>query len=628
VIALRGQGTPTRARATARSELGNRTSVTAAGKTVSYAYTPTNALASVTDWATRTTAYTYDDAGRPASVAYPNTIAAAYTIDRAGRVGNLAYTRSGSALASFGYTFNGEGQRLTETSPQGTTSYAYDTLGRLTGTTYPDTPAETFTYDAVGNRTTRTSNGVTTTYAYDDANELTSVTTGGVVATYTYDANGNRTRVVVGSVTTTYTYDTENRLTQLASGGNTIGLYAYDGAGNRVGKTAAGLSTAYSLDLASGLPQVLTETTGSAISSYAYAGGPLELDRSGTTYWYLSDTLGSVRLVTDSTGASPATYAYSAFGSTRTSTGTLTNEVRFSGERTDTESGLEFLRARTYDPSVGTFLQRDSWGITPTNSQSLDAYVYTANNPINATDPSGHCTYGGYGGTCSPDQNVGDLGGSTTRSGPGAYTAPATTIAKSGPGAYTLPATSRPSAPPSFSKQNSTPQGRPECGWNLACDLNNAIGTSGDNLNVACQFNHSVGAKCITDPDLLIPAVAVVVVIAGSVVVCNAAFEACAALVARAISLGGTVCKKNDQSCLTSIQAGVSHAPVNLTEALAQQQALADPTAGFRLQLTMTDPRWPEAGWVKMQQIINGVNVHYLYNTVTGKVDDPKIIGR
>jgi uncharacterized protein RhaS with RHS repeats len=92
---------------------------------------------------------------------------------------------------------------------------------------------------------------------------------------------------------------------------------------------------------------VLSETTGSAVTSYAYAGGPLELDRSGTTYWYLSDTLGSVRLLTDSTGVTPATYAYAAFGSTSKSTGSIANEVRFSGERTDTESGLEFLRART-----------------------------------------------------------------------------------------------------------------------------------------------------------------------------------------------------------------------------------------------------------------------------------------
>ena len=194
-----------------------------------------------------------------------------------------------------------------------------------------------------------------------------------------------------GALTTTYTYDTENRLTQLASGGQTIGTYAYDGAGDRVSKTVAGVTTAYTLDLASGLPQVLTETAGSAVTAYAYAGGPLELDRSGATNWYLTDTLGSVRLVTDSTGASPATYAYSAFGSTRASTGTLPNEVRFTGERTDTESGLEFLRARTYDPSVGTFLQRDSWGITATDGQSLDLYLYTENDPANHVDPSGHC---------------------------------------------------------------------------------------------------------------------------------------------------------------------------------------------------------------------------------------------
>jgi RHS repeat-associated protein len=281
-----------------------------------------------------------------------------------------------------------------------------------------------------------------------------------------------------GVVTTTYTYDTENRLTGLASGGNTIGLYAYDGAGNRVGKTAAGLSTAYSLDLASGLPQVLTETTGSAVSSYAYAGGPLELDRSGTTYWYLSDTLGSVRLVTDSVGASPATYAYSAFGSTRTSTGTLANEVRFSGERTDTESGLEFLRARTYDPSVGTFLQRDTWGITPTNSQSLDAYAYTENDPTDRVDPSGHSARVYDEGPV----HHGLLQAST------AYAVPikAQSAAQRGD---VLSGASDTSAQRQLQrtlakKAASTPQAD-SCGFGPACVLTGALGTAGDEVRAA-----------------------------------------------------------------------------------------------------------------------------------------------
>ncbi len=159
----------------------------------------------------------------------------------------------------------------------------------------------------------------------------------------------------------------------------------------------------------------------------------------------------AARLVTDSAGVTPATYAYSAFGSTRASTGSIANEVRFTGERTDTESGLEFLRARTYDPSTGTFLQRDTWGITPTDSQSIDAYVYTANNPTNAVDPSGHISvmYDGGRDVSAP---------STVHSGGGSWDTP----------------------PKAVDKAASQPQGRPDCGWNPACAINNAIGTAGD----------------------------------------------------------------------------------------------------------------------------------------------------
>ncbi len=39
----------------------------------------------------------------------------------------------------------------------------------------------------------------------------------------------------------------------------------------------------------------------------------------------------------------------------------------------------------------------------------------------------------------------------------------------------------------------------------------------------------------------------------------------------------------------------------------------------------MNDSRWPASqGWVKMEQKINGVNVHYVMNKLTGAVADFK----
>jgi hypothetical protein len=73
--------------------------------------------------------------------------------------------------------------------------------------------------------------------------------------------------------------------------------------------------------------------------------------------------------------------------------------------------------------------------------------------------------------------------------------------------------------------------------------------------------------------------------------------------------------------------------PRNLREQLAVEQAMANPLAGRELGLRMTDPRWPKSdGWVKMQQIVDSggregpINVHYLFNKMTGAIDDFKIV--
>jgi filamentous hemagglutinin len=56
------------------------------------------------------------------------------------------------------------------------------------------------------------------------------------------------------------------------------------------------------------------------------------------------------------------------------------------------------------------------------------------------------------------------------------------------------------------------------------------------------------------------------------------------------------------------------------------QQARSDPFAGRLLKgVEMTDLRWPgQEGWRKFSQNINGVEIHYVLNEITGQVDDFK----
>ncbi|TQL39442.1 hypothetical protein FB564_4696 [Salinispora arenicola] len=60
------------------------------------------------------------------------------------------------------------------------------------------------------------------------------------------------------------------------------------------------------------------------------------------------------------------------------------------------------------------------------------------------------------------------------------------------------------------------------------------------------------------------------------------------------------------------------------------RSAMSNPTGGniVPLKKGMTDPRWMGSdGWVKMAQRVNGIEIHYVRNTITGQVDDYKFVG-
>jgi hypothetical protein len=67
--------------------------------------------------------------------------------------------------------------------------------------------------------------------------------------------------------------------------------------------------------------------------------------------------------------------------------------------------------------------------------------------------------------------------------------------------------------------------------------------------------------------------------------------------------------------------------PASLGEQLAMEEAMSNPSAGRIVPLQMSDPRWTAGtGWSKMSQNINGTEIHYVRNAITGAVDDFKFI--
>jgi RHS repeat-associated protein len=110
-------------------------------------------------------------------------------------------------------------------------------------------------------------------------------------------------------------------------------------------------------------------------------------DGSGNAYWTLTDRLGSVRDVTDNTGVVKDTLSYDAYGNITSETASASRgNYAWTGREFDTTTGLQYNRARYYDPKSGRWLEQDPEGFRPGDS---NLYRYVKNAPANWVDPSG-----------------------------------------------------------------------------------------------------------------------------------------------------------------------------------------------------------------------------------------------
>jgi RHS repeat-associated protein len=365
---------------------GNRLTLADAPNTTTYAYDVLNRLTSLTSPVGATT-FGHDALSRRISLTLPNGTNTSYTYDVASQITNILHkiTATNTPINNADYLYNNVGNRTQLTDRRGVQVFGYDNLDRLTSATHPLPPtSQTFAYDPVGNRT---SNGSLA----NAGNQLTEH----AQFIFEYDDNGNQTKKTNKTTNnfTAYTYEAENRLTKVEDflvGNPTptaTSTYRYDGLGRRIEKVANGQTRRYVDDR----DQILLEYDGTNLLQARYTYGPrtdelIAVTRGANTHFYHADGLNSVTDLTDGSGTTVQSYAYDAWGNVLDQTGTIENPITYTGREQDTESGLYYYRARSYDPNVGRFLELDPIGF---GGDSPNLYLYVRDNPTNFTDPLG-----------------------------------------------------------------------------------------------------------------------------------------------------------------------------------------------------------------------------------------------
>lgn len=365
---------------------GDLTSLTyPGGEAVTRAFDDAGRLESVTDWLRGRTSFAYDRDSNLLRTTYPegsgNVDTAGY--DNADQLTSLAFKQGETTLASITYELDANGlpQGIEASGLPGSsrTSYAYTALDQLASA-----GTQSYAYDAADNMTELES---ATPLRYDAANELTegpvAPGTAEAPATFAYDRDGNRMSATPsGEEATRYTYDQANRLLTLAVPLRRSKTYTYDGDGLMTSRTGPG-TLSFVWDHSGALPLMLGDGT----NRYVYGPGetPLEqIDGSGVVTYLHHDAIGSTRMLTEPRGASTATFTYNSYGALRESTGTQTTWFGYAGQYTERESGVQYLRARWYDPATGQFLTRD-----PLASSTGQPYGYANDSPLAYADPSG-----------------------------------------------------------------------------------------------------------------------------------------------------------------------------------------------------------------------------------------------
>jgi RHS repeat-associated protein len=164
-----------------------------------------------------------------------------------------------------------------------------------------------------------------------------------------------------------------------------------DAQNRRVGRLLNGVVTHRWLYQNQLNPVAELDGAGAVVSRFVYGtrlNVPDYVVRGSSVYRYVTDHLGSVRVVVDTaTGAVAQRLDYDEWGSVTLNTAPGWQPFGFAGGLQDDATGLVRFGARDYDPAVGRWTAKDPIGFEGGSSGLM---TYVAGDPVNVVDRNGY----------------------------------------------------------------------------------------------------------------------------------------------------------------------------------------------------------------------------------------------
>ena len=331
---------------------------------------------------------TFNGRGQGTEVKYGNGVSGSFVYDTKTGWLKSSETRRGSAVVqNYQYGFDDVGNVTSRELSFGvgsngnlTESFGYDDLHRLTsrnvtaavGLSGSLSMSEAYSYDKLGNLKTKTGVGLYN-FAYDS--------NGNIIhdgkRRFDYTAFEKPYRITQGSDSTDFVYGPNRELIQRIDkrGSNTTSTLMLDGIYEQV--TLPGGITEHKYYVADA---VVTKRSNSTLD----------------TFYLHKDQQGSTTAITNANGTTVQQLMYDPWGkqflvnnSILTYSSPATSKG-YTGHEMVNDFEVIHMGGRTYNPTLGRFMQADPFIQAPGNLQSYNRYSYVLNNPMSYTDPSGY----------------------------------------------------------------------------------------------------------------------------------------------------------------------------------------------------------------------------------------------